>query len=213
MGTIVGRGIRVEVGKTEGAEINVTEVTNTKPAVATATGHSLPAKSLGYFKDVLGAVQLEGQAVRIANPAANTFELEGVDGTKLPDYTGGKLVPVTAWATVSEITSYAIPDGTADELDDTKLIDDVKQMLNGLLNAQSPTFQTNAQEVPSEGMALCEAAAESQGYLVFRITFKSGVVRFFRAQPSLPGENVQRGALGTGSMNATVKGRIGRGAA
>ena len=75
MGTIVGRGIRVEVGKTEGAEINVTEVTNTKPAVATATGHSLPAKSLGYFKDVLGAVQLEGQAVRIANPAANTFEL------------------------------------------------------------------------------------------------------------------------------------------
>jgi len=213
MGTIVGRGIRVEVGKTEGAPVTVSEVSNEKPAVATAAGHSLVAKSLGYFKDVLGMPQIEGQACRVAAPASGTFQLEGLDTSTFSDYTGGKFVPVTAWATVAEITSYSIPDGTADELDDTKLLDDIKQTINGLLNSQSPTFNTNAQETPSEGMLICEAAAENQGYLVFRITFKSGVVRFFRAQPSLPGENVQKGALGTGSMNATVKGRILRGAA
>lgn len=210
MGTIVGRGIKIEVGKTEGAEITVTGVSQAKPAVATAPAHGLANKVIGYFKDVTGMVQLDGQACRVANQASGTFELEGLKTSNWPAYTGGKFVPITAWATISEITSYTVPDGTADELDDTKLIDEIKQTVNGLLNAQNPSYNINAQETPSEGMLICEEAAEDQGYLVFRVTRKS-TVRFFRAQPSLPGENVQRGALGTGTLNMTTKGRILRG--
>ena len=113
MGTIVGRGIRVEVGKTEGPEVTVSEVTNAKPAVASASGHSLVAKSLGYFKDVLGMPQLEGQACRLASVVAGTsFVLENLDTTTYSDYTGGKFVPITAWATVADTNSGKYPEAT-----------------------------------------------------------------------------------------------------
>lgn len=213
MGTIVGRGIKIEVEKTAGSPVTVTEVSNAKPPVANAAAHGLQPKSLGYFSMATGMPQLEGQACRLGTTASGTFELEGMDATNWGDYTGGTFVPITAWATIREITSYTVPDGTADDLDDTMLLDDIKQSLPGLLNAQNPTFNINAQETPSEGMAICEAAAEAQAYKVFRVTFKSGAVRFFRAIPSLPGENVQKGALGTGTMNTSVKGRVRRGAA
>ena len=56
--------------------------------------------------------------------------------------------------------------------------------------------------------ALSRAAALSQAYLVFRITLADGAQRVFRGQPSLPGENVGQGALGTGSFDVTVKGQV-----
>lgn len=44
--------------------------------------------------------------------------------------------------------------------------------------------------------------------MVFRITTKNGARRIFRGQPSLFGEDVQQGALGTGSFSVTVKGQV-----
>lgn len=213
MGTIVGRGIRVEVGKTEGLPITITSVSNDKPGVATKVAHGLNDKAIGYFTGVTGMSPLDGQACRVANKTADTFELENLNTTGFPAYTAGSWVPITAWATLFESTSYAVPDGSAEELDDTGLIDDIKQVLNGLLNAQTVQIGVKAQEELGEAMELVEDAAANQGYLVFRITFKSGAVRFWRGQPTLPGENVQKGALGTGSINTTVKGRFMRGAA
>ena len=212
MGTIIGRGVRVEIGKTEGAAKTISAITLAKPGVATSAAHGLANKSVGYLLAVAGMVQLEGQAARVANQATNTFELENVNTTNYPAFTAGTFVPVTAWSTLGESTSYQIPDGTADKLDNTVLLDDNKQELNGLLAAQSITFGLNAQDVSSDALALIEDAAVNQTYLVFRITLKSGATRVFRGQPSLPGENVQRGAIGTGSSNVSVKGVVVKGA-
>ena len=214
MDTIVGRKIRVDVGKTEGAPIAVTEVTNAKPAVASAAAHGLLNKSLGYFENVVGMAEIEGQACRVANTASGTFELEGLKTTSYGDYTSGSFVPVTDWATCSEITNYNIPDATAESLDDTWLIHNQAQTIGGNLAAQDPVFTINAQQVPSEGMAIVEEAAEDGELLVFRITYLgSGRVRFFRGQPGKPGENVPKGQVGTGSFTVNTKGRILRGAA
>lgn len=210
---IIGRGVRIEVGKTEGAGKTVTAVTNAKPAVATSVAHGLLAKSIGYFKDVEGMVQLEGQAARLNPVTTDTFTLEDINSTDWPTFTDSALfVPVTAWATLSRATSYQIGGGDAEKLNATVLLDDIKQELNGLLATQTVSINLNSEDVSSEGMAIVKDAARRAQDLVFRITLKTGAVRVFRGQPSLPGENVQQGAIGTGSLSVTVRGFVTEGA-
>lgn len=213
MASIVGRGVRIEIGTTEGTFKTVTAVTQANPGVATSTAHGLANKSLGYMRNVVGMVQLEGQAIRVANSAANTFELEDIETTDYPAFTGGEFVPVTAWSTLGRITSYSKGGGDAERLDDTVLIDDIKQELNGLLAAESVTFNLNAPTISDAAMNIVRRTARKNGYLVFRITLKDGNVRFFRGQPSLPSEDVQRGSIGTGSFSVTIKGFVCEGAA
>jgi len=214
MGNIVGRGVKVEVGKTEGTAKNVTAITQASPPVGTTdAAHGLTAKSVAYLRSVEGMVQLEGQAVRLAAASGSSFDIEDMDSTDFPAFSGtAELVPITVWATVTPATAYQIGGGEAEKLDATTLLDIIKQEENGLLAAQSVTIPVNAEDVSSEGMQLVKKAARKGAYLVFRITLKTGAVRVFRGQPSLPGEDVQKGQLGTGSFNVTVKGLVIEGA-
>jgi len=57
-------------------------------------------------------------------------------------------------------------------------------------------------------MLLLESAVQSQGAVLVRITLPNGAVRIFRGEPSLPGETVQVGAIGTGSLDFAAKGFV-----
>jgi len=206
MTSIVGRGVRVEIGTTEGSPITVSALSQADPGVATATAHGLSAKSIGYMKNVGGMVQLEGQAVRLTTVTTNNFSLEDIDTTGYPAYTAGTIVPITAWATLGRITSYSKGGGEGNKLDDTVLLDDITQQIQGLLAAETFTFNLNAMTISDSAMTKLRKTARASGYLVFRITLKDGNVRVFRGQPSLPGEDVQKGAIGTGSFSCTVTG-------
>lgn len=205
---IKGRNIKVEIAKTTGAAITVTAVTQASPGVATAAAHGQTDGTVGYMDQISGMVQLEGQAVRVDAPTVNNFNLQGLNTTNYSAFTAGKFNPVTAWETLSECDQYDIGGGAADKLDVTCLIDVVKQEENGLLPTQSVTLNIKATESPSNAMALIEAAAQAGNALLFRITLQSGAVRVFRGEPSLPGESVQSGAVGTGSLSVTVKGYV-----
>jgi hypothetical protein len=213
MTSIVGRGVRVEIGITEGAALTVSAITLASPAEATSAGHGLANKSVGYLNTMSGMVQLEGQAVRVANQATATFELEDIDTLQSAVFTAGDFIPVLTWATLGRITSYAIGGGEGEKLDDGVLLDDIKQEIQGLLAAQSVTFNLNSLTISDSAMTKLRQVARSAGYLVFRITLKDGAVRIFRGQPSLPGEDVQKGAIGTGSFAVTVRGFVTEGAA
>lgn len=213
MTSIVGRGVRVEIGTTEGSAKTISGITTADPPVATSTSHGLTAKTVGYLQNVGGMVQLEGQAVRVKSPDTNTFQLEDMVTTGYPTFTAGELIPITAWSTLGRITSYSKGGGEGEKLDDTVLLDDIKQELQGLLAAETVTFNLNAETISSAAMTVLRKAARAAGYLVFRITLKDGNVRIFRGQPSLPGEDVQKGAIGTGSFAVTVKGFVLEGAA
>lgn len=213
MTTLIGRGVRVEIGKTEGAPVTLTDVSNANPGVASKTAHGLSAKSVGYFTDVTGMVNLDGQAVRLGTTDTDSFELEDIDTTNYPEFTAGKFVPITAWSTLARAASYSIGGGEGDEQDDSVLLDDIRQNIQGLLAAQTVTFNLKSQTTAAEALALVKAAARNQTYLVFRITLKDGATRVFRGQPSLPGEDVQQGQIGTGSFSVSVKGFVTEGAA
>lgn len=211
--TLIGRGVRVEMGITEGSPKTISAITLASPGVATSAAHGLTSKSLGYLSGVGGMVQLEGQAVRLNPTNTNDFTMEDIDTSGYAAFTGGTIVPITAWATLGRTTGYDSGGGAGDKLDDTVLLDDIKQEIQGQLGAQTVTMNLNAQTLSDAGMTKLRQVARAAGYAVFRITLKDGNVRFFRGQPSLPGESVQKGAIGTGNFSITVKGFICEGAA
>ena len=78
--------------------------------------------------------------------------------------------------------------------------------------AETVSFNLNAQTISDTALAKVRSVAKASGYLVFRVTFKDGNVRFFRGQPGLPGEEVQRGSIGTGTISVKVQGYVCEGA-
>ncbi len=208
MGTLVGRNVRIEVSKTEGTAKDVTAVTAADPAVATSAAHALSNGAVGYMKDVTGMVNLDGQAVRLSAVDTNTFTLQSVDASQFPAFTGGDLIPITAWSTLARSSGYSIGGGDAAKQDDTCLLDTITQEINGLLAAETVTINIKKQTIDEEALQLVRKAARNQAYLVWRITLVDGSMRIFRGQPSMPGEDVQVGAIGTGSLSVTVKGAV-----
>jgi len=210
---IIGRGVRVEVGKTEGAAKTVTAISLANPGVASSTAHGLAAKSVGYFNSIAGMVNIEGQAVRLGTVATDTFVLEDIDTTSYPAFTSGTFVPITAWSTLSKSTSIAEGGGDADKLNATTLLDNIRQERNGLLAAETMTIGLLAESLASEALQIVRRAARNSSLLVFRVTWNNGDTLVFRGEPSKPGRDVQQGQIGTGSISVTVRGFTTEGAA
>jgi hypothetical protein len=206
MAFVKGRGVKVEVALTMATAKTVSAVTLANPAVATSTSHGLANEAVGVFSSVVGMVQLEGQACRVKNTAANTFELQGLNTTSYSAFTSGSFTPVATWATMAESDQYEISGGGADQLDVTCLIDVVRQQENGFLNAQTLNLNIKAVDTPSQAMNACIAAAMAGNRVVVRITLPNGAVRIAHIEPTLPSESVQSGAVGSGSVSGTVKG-------
>ena len=208
MADVIGRGVRIEIGKTMGAAKAVSAVTTDSPGVATSAAHALTNGSVGVFLNVTGMASLEGQAVRVGSPDTNTFELQGIDTTKAPAFTGGQFSPVTAWSTVARATNYNMGGGEANAQDGSVLLDDLAKQTAGQLAAQTVSIGLLAEDYNSEALDLIEQTALDQEYLVWRITFKTGAQRIFYGSPSIPGESLERGQLGTGSISVMIKGRV-----
>ena len=208
MSNVKGRGVRVEIAATYGTPITVTAVTLASPGVATSAAHGQSNDTVGYFSSVGCMVQLEDQAIRIKNKATDTFELQGLNTTNYTAFTSGTFTPVATWATLSESTSYSLGGGASEKLDVTTLIDIVRKEEQGYLPVQSVTTNVIAQDTPSAAQLLLESAVQTQGKVTVRITLANGAVRIFRGEPSTPGEDVQLGAVGTGSLDFAVKGFI-----
>ena len=209
MTTAVGRNVKVEIGLTFSAAKTVTAVTLASPGVATSAAHGMANGTVGYWAATGGGMpQLDGQATRVFNQATNSFELQGLNTSGYGVFTAGSFVPVATWATLSESTSYSLGGGASEKLDVTTLLDIVRKEELGLLPVQSVTMNVIAQDTPSADMQLLEAAVQTQGVVVVRITLANGAVRIFTAEPGTPGEDVQQGAVGTGSLDMAVKGFI-----
>lgn len=208
MANVKGRNVQVEIAATFASDITVSAVSKDDPGEATATSHGLANNTVGYFHTVGGMEQLEYQACRVKNTATNTFDLQGLNTTNFATYTSGVFKPVATWALLSESTNYEIGGGAAEKLDGTRLIDIVRKTEQGLLPEQTVSVGVLAQDTPGSAMSLIESAVQTQGIVLLRITLANGAVRIATAEPSTPGESVQLGQLGTGSLDFAVKGLV-----
>ena len=69
---VKGRGVKVEVGYTEGAAVAISAVSNANPGIASRPSHGLLAGSVGYFDNIEGMDPLDGQAIRVADATPTT---------------------------------------------------------------------------------------------------------------------------------------------
>lgn len=205
---VKGRNVRIEVATGFASATVVTAVTNANPGVATAASHGLADATAGYFDLVAGMEQLNGQAIRVDAPATNTFNLQGLNTTSMGVYTSGSFYAATGWVTLAEATAYTIGGGAGTKLNATRLIDNITQEEQGSLAAQTLSIRVLAQTVPSTAGALLDSIAQATGKALIRITFPDGAVRLCYGEPSMAGEDVAQGALGTGSIDFTVKGFV-----
>lgn len=213
MTTVVGRNVKLEIATTFGAAKTVTAVTLASPGVATSATHAMTNGTIGYWTVAAGMVQLDGQATRVYNQSTNNFDLQGLNTASFSAFTAGTFTPATAFGTLSEAIGYSIGGGQPDTLDDTKLLDVVKQEVLGLLPSDTVQIDLLSQTFNSTVMQTIEDASIAGTYLVWRLTLQDGSVRVFRGTPSRPGESLQRSQLATGSFQIKVKGFALRGAA
>ena len=210
MSNVKGRGVRVEIAASYGASKAITAISKAATAVATCAAHGYTNNTVGYLVNVSGMVELEGQAVRLKNVTTDTFELQGINSTNFSDFNSGTFVPVSTWETMAESTSYAIGGGAGDKLNASRLIDTRAVEEQGNPPAATASLSILSQETPSAAMQVVISATQTGAAPVVRVTFNSGTgaLRLWRGEPSLPGEDVQQGQLGTGSMDFAVKGQV-----
>lgn len=209
---MIGAGVRVEIGITEGAPLTIVNIEQSDPGVVEITSHGLTLESAGYFDSIVGMDEIDGQAARVGaagSPSGDQFQIEDVNTTNYADFVSGTFVPVTAWSTLAQSTSYQVGGGAAKTEDVTTLLDTIEKLLSVRNAAQTVTIDIFALKLDNAAMTKIRSVARELGFLVFRITAPTtGEQRLFRGQPSLPGESVSRGAAGTGQLSVTVKGQV-----
>ncbi|HKX44617.1 MAG TPA: phage tail tube protein [Burkholderiaceae bacterium] len=208
---IIGSGVRVEIGSTEGAPKTISGISLSNPGVVSMAAHGLTFGSAGYFNNILGMDEIDGQAARVTDtgsPSADSFGLEDIDTTNFAVFTSGVFVPITAWSTLSQSTQYQLGGGAGKTEDIGTLIDTREKLLTLKNAAETVTIDVRSLKEDNAAMMKIRQVARSLGYLVFRITFPGGAQRLFRGQPSIPGESVTQGATGTGQLSVTIRGQI-----
>lgn len=209
-----GRGVRLEVATAFDAADAVTGITLANPGVITATAHGWSNGDYGYAEETgSGMAQIDGQAIRAANVAANTLEAEGLNTTNYSTFVSGNIYKVSTWATLSNATDFTIGGGEADKLDATTLLDFIKQEEQGQLAAETVSINMFADPLSTavarlRALALSNGGTGHQAYRsVFRITYPASALEiFWFGEPSIPGFAQQKQQLATGSFQVTVKG-------
>jgi hypothetical protein len=129
----------------------ITGITKASPGVATSTAHGLSNGTVGVLS-VVGMYQLDQKIVRIANQAANTFELEGIDTTNFDTFVSGTFTPITFGTNITTATSITSNGGDFDLIDPT-------------------TIHVNPADA---GLLAMKVASDSQSQRAFRFTFGTG---------------------------------------
>ena len=173
----------LSVATAQGATKVITGLTNANPGVVTSTAHSLANGSVGIITSVVGTVQVNNRAFVIANQAANTFELKGVDTTTAQGYgaytSGGIWTPqtMTEVGEVRGITSAF--DGEAQDIDVTHLRSTGKEYLTGLADFGNVSLNLWLPATADAGQTRMRNLREIQSASAFTITLASGQVAAF----------------------------------
>lgn len=196
----------VQLENTRSAALAVTAVTLANPGVATSTAHGLSNGDVVVFSVSAGMVELNEQAVRIANVATDTFELEGLDTTNFTAWTAGDAFNITAWHTLCNSTGVDLPNNPPNRVPTTTLCDTKETTSIGLAGEVSGTIPI--QDAPGNAGMDALSALPSGATRVMRQQWSTGEEKVFNSQPVYGGGysgNV--GDVTTGQIDVTLKGR------
>jgi Phage tail tube protein, TTP len=169
MAAKIWSNVQIAVQSAIAASKTITGITKASPAVATSTAHGY-ANGDYVVLTVSGMFELDNRVVRVANVAANTFELEGVDATAYTTFTSGGAQVITFGTTLSNITDVNVSGGDFDQIDVTTIHDNVKKSIPG--SASPINIGMTANWDPSDaGMVALKSASDARAQRAVRVTF------------------------------------------
>jgi hypothetical protein len=126
----------LSVSTASAATKTITGITSASPCVVSSTAHGYLQGQIITISGVVGMPQINptgsfGVYV-VDTPAANTFNLKGIDATSYGAYASGGLASLQTMASVGAVTNLTGFDGTASEIDVTNLQSTAKEFLIGL---------------------------------------------------------------------------------
>jgi hypothetical protein len=203
---LLGIGVTVEVQKTLGSPITLTAITKANPGVATSVAHGLLDGDVVVL-DLAGMSQIDGQAVRVANKTADTFELEGIDTTLFGTFTSGTATEITAWDTFGLSQELNVDEQTPDEIDVTTLLDTEKKIEYGLLSAVKGRIGSLF-EATDVALVNLRDASKAKAARAWRITFADSSKAIFNSKVAI-GDAFQmaQGQAGKTGVSFTLVGR------
>lgn len=156
-----------------GSPLTVTDITAANPPVVTSAAHGLILGAVVKLSNLDAPAQLDGGTYAIDNPATNTFELAGVDGSGYDAFDAGSPASLATPATFSEfceLTGANQQDAGADQIEVSTICSTAKEFEQGL--SDSGTLQLDFNWAGNETVQAAMRTAKINGdKLAFKITF------------------------------------------
>lgn len=161
--------VQIAIQSALGGDLTISAISKANPGVATSTAHGL---SNGDYVtlSVQGMWQLDKVVARVANVAANTFELEGIDTTSYDTFSSGTANEVTFGTTLSSVSDINVSGGDFQMIDVTTIHDNVKKEIPG--SASPVSISMTANWDPSDaGLVALKSASDARAQRAIRFTF------------------------------------------
>jgi len=200
-------GVGVSVQSALGASKTITAITKASTGVASSTAHGLANGSF-VLLTVQGMYQVNARVFRVANQAANTFELEGEDTTLYDTFVSGVANEITFGTTISTISDVSVSGGEFDKEDTTTIHDSTRSQIP---TVAAPTVfaMTSIWDASDAALKLLVTATALKSTRAVRITFSNGQKYLFNGYPGItlaPGGTAQTKVTTPLSFDAQARG-------
>jgi hypothetical protein len=189
-------GVGIDVQTALGATKTITAITKANPAVVTSTGHGL-ANGTYVLLEVSGMFELNYVIGRVANQAANTFELEGIDSTLYTTFTAGTAKAITFGASMTTAAGINVSGGEPEFADVTTIHDLVKRRSPTTVSAVSMSIDS-FWDPSNTALQQLNAASKAKTQRAIQVRFTDGSRLLGSAYVSAP-------LAPTGSAGEVVK--------
>ena len=171
-GVKVWSNVQIAIQSAIAGTKTITGITKANPGVVTSTAHGY-ANGDYVTLTIQGMWQLDQVVCRVANVAANTFELEGIDTTAYDTFTSGTAQLITFGTTLSSVSDINVSGGDFQMIDVTVISDNVKKEIPGSSSPVSISMTANWD--PSDtGLVALKAASDARTQRAIRFTFSDG---------------------------------------
>jgi hypothetical protein len=169
---IVWKNVNVAMQSAIATTKTITGITKANPGVVSSADHGYTNGDYVYL-DILGMYQLNEKVVRVANAAAGTFELEGVDTTNFDTFSSGTAQELTFGTSITTALTVNGSGGEFDFVDTTTIHQNTKTQIPGLPSAISYQF-SHIWDAADAGLLAMKSASDIQGKRAFIFTFGAG---------------------------------------
>lgn len=163
----------------------ITAITNANPAVASSAAHGLANGALVELKS--GWQKLNERIVRVADAAAGTFALEGMNTLspiQFPAGTGGGSIrEITAFTQITQVLETTTSGGEMQFATFSFMENDFESQIPTQASAQSLAI-TIADDPTLPGYKALQAAAELREVRALRVAFPNGSVLLYNGYVS-----------------------------